>query len=64
VVRVKGPFFGGAIEKLLVNLRQDRNTTAKYGTADLTMVKSYEYTERKWTTSLFYFDQFSSKTYS
>jgi hypothetical protein len=41
VVRGTGPFFGGAIEKLLVKLRQDRNVTAKYGTADFTMVKSY-----------------------
>jgi hypothetical protein len=41
VVRDKGPFFGGAIEKLLAKLKQDRNVTAKYGTANFTMVKSY-----------------------
>jgi hypothetical protein len=42
VVRDKGPFFGGVIEKLLAKLRQDRNVPAKYGTANFnfTMVES------------------------
>jgi hypothetical protein len=41
VVRDKDPFFGGAIKKLLEKLGNNRNITAKYGTADPTMVKSY-----------------------
>jgi hypothetical protein len=41
VVRDKGPFFGGLREKLLAKLRQDINVTAKFRTADFTMVKSY-----------------------
>jgi hypothetical protein len=40
VVRDNGPFLGGVTEKLLVKLTQDRNVTAKFRTADFTMVKN------------------------
>jgi hypothetical protein len=40
VVRDDGLFLGGVTEKLLVKLTQDRNVTAKFRTADFTMVKN------------------------